>query len=476
MEVYLVPIKSAFIAFPFIALLFTMPYLVTQYKKFGAIPFWRSAILYSFILYLINMYFFVILPLPPVEEVANYTGRSTMQLVPFQFVSDFITKSNFDLTNPSTYIGAFTDSSFFVVLFNILLFVPFGIYLRYYFKWGWKKTLAASFGVSLFFELTQLSGLYGIYPRPYRLFDVDDLMLNTLGGMSGYWITPIICHFLPSREQIDEMAYEKGDRVPLFRRFLALVLDWITLGICAGILRFLLHIIAVFLPLGAGVPLEHLFTGMSGYVLILLLYFIVLPWLSGGYTFGKWFFRMRLVAEDGGRPSLKQCAIRYGLLHGFVFNGPFLALGAVLLAAALPPMLMVFLALFVVYVGGVWLLFLWESLAQLFGRRADYFYGRLSETRNQNMIQRKKPAAAPESELERAECEPEKAECELEKADVPQGEARAEADEAAPTDAEQTGCGGLEMFEDLEGFGEGSGAFPGNSETAGSSQEKDGER
>ncbi len=385
MEIYLVPIKSAFVAFPFIALLFTLPYIVTQYKRFGAIPFWRSAIMYTFILYLINMYFFVILPLPPAEEVANYTGPA-MQLIPFQFVSDFIKKSNFNITDPGTYWAAVTDSTFFVVLFNMLLFVPLGIYLCYYFKWSWKKTLAASFGVSLFFELTQLSGLYGIYPRPYRLFDVDDLMLNTLGGMEGYWMTPVICHFLPSRERIDEMAYEKGERVPLLRRFLALVLDWITLFFFAGVLRVGLHVLENLLPAVMGRALEWIFSGAVGAAVLLTLYFGVLPWATGGYTFGKWFFRMKITDEEGGEPKFYQYLVRYGILYCLIIFGPFLVIGCFYLAAVVPTLLSILLALLVLFVGGIWLLFLWESLLQLFGRRQDYFYGRFSRTRDKNMI------------------------------------------------------------------------------------------
>ena len=78
------------------------------------------------------------------------------------------------------------------VFYNILLTLPFGIYLRYYFNCSFKKTFFCTFLLTLFFELTQLSGLYGIYPRPYRLFDVDDLFLNTLGGIIGYAITLVI--------------------------------------------------------------------------------------------------------------------------------------------------------------------------------------------------------------------------------------------------------------------------------------------
>ncbi|GAA0226871.1 hypothetical protein GCM10008921_09530 [Metaclostridioides mangenotii] len=64
--------------------------------------------------------------------------------------------------------------------------MPLGISLRYFFKRNLKQTLIITFLVSLFFELTQLTGLYGIYIAPYRIFDVDDLMLNKLGGYIGY--------------------------------------------------------------------------------------------------------------------------------------------------------------------------------------------------------------------------------------------------------------------------------------------------
>ncbi len=49
-----------------------------------------------------------------------------------------------------------------------------------------KKMLLIGFFISLFIELTQLS--YSVYIKSvYRSFDVDDLMLNTLGTLLGYW-------------------------------------------------------------------------------------------------------------------------------------------------------------------------------------------------------------------------------------------------------------------------------------------------
>lgn len=64
---------------------------------------------------------------------------------------------------------------------NIIGFVPFGFILpllssKFH---SFKKVTVASFCLSLTFELLQLIFRFGS-------FDVDDLILNTLGGMIGY--------------------------------------------------------------------------------------------------------------------------------------------------------------------------------------------------------------------------------------------------------------------------------------------------
>ena len=65
----------------------------------------------------------------------------------------------------------------------------------------------------VFFELTQLSGLYFIYPRGYRLCDVDDLILNTLGGLIGYFVPGILIRFLASKDELDKIARVNGRNV-----------------------------------------------------------------------------------------------------------------------------------------------------------------------------------------------------------------------------------------------------------------------
>ena len=69
---------------------------------------------------------------------------------------------------------------------NVLCFVPFGFFLPVISKIGekWYGTLLASFVMTFFIEVLQLTLRVGS-------FDVDDMFLNTLGGMIGY-----ICYCL----------------------------------------------------------------------------------------------------------------------------------------------------------------------------------------------------------------------------------------------------------------------------------------
>ena len=166
---YLNTIKIAIFTFPIIAFLFTIPFILHQYHKYGSINKLRVLIIYSFILYLITIYFLVILPLPSEVEVLNMKNIIP-QLEPFKFINDILLDTNFNIKDINTYIPTLTNPSVYTMLFNIIMTIPLGMYLRYYYKCSFLKTLIISFLISLFFELTQLTGLYGIYPKAYRLF------------------------------------------------------------------------------------------------------------------------------------------------------------------------------------------------------------------------------------------------------------------------------------------------------------------
>ena len=87
--VYLTTFKTAFLLFPFVAFLITIPFMLIEYHKYGSINKLRVLSIYSFILYLMTIYFLVILPLPSKEYVSSLTTPK-YQLIPFKFVYDFI--------------------------------------------------------------------------------------------------------------------------------------------------------------------------------------------------------------------------------------------------------------------------------------------------------------------------------------------------------------------------------------------------
>lgn len=266
---YLEAIKIAFLTFPFLAFLFTIPFILRQYHKYGSINKLRVLIIYSFILYIICVYFLAIFPLPDRDSIDM--SSPVCQLVPFNFISDIIKETvSFD-----SVWQVLSDSSVYTVLFNILMFIPFGMYLRYYFKNNLKKTILFSFLFSLFLEITQLTGLYFIYPHPYRLFDVDDLMINTLGGITGYFVMGLFIKFLPSRDEIDISSIEAGKKVSGLRRFTRFCLDMFLYFI------FTIILYAIF-------RVKHVL------IISLFIYYVFIPSLRNGQTLGSKYLKMRI--------------------------------------------------------------------------------------------------------------------------------------------------------------------------------------
>ncbi|OQO82579.1 VanZ family protein [Enterococcus durans] len=310
MSSYIEPIRFALIVFPFLALAISLVFFIYEYRKYGTFILTRAIVLYSFVFYLLCAYFLVILPLPTKEAVEQMTGPK-MELHLFATWEHFRQNTVLVLSDPSTYLPAMRQSVFLEPVFNLLLIVPFGIYLRYYFRFSFIKTVIASFCLSLFFELTQLSGLYFIYPRPYRLFDVNDLLTNTLGGALGFIIEPVFTFMLPTRARMDEISYEKGKTVSLTRRLVAYLIDWGFLSVLTFIITLLLQ--AAF-KIGS-------ITSSGGWIFIeVILYFMLVPYLTNGRTLGKRIVRIKIVADDNSKLRFKSLFVRYAYLY-FIFYG-----------------------------------------------------------------------------------------------------------------------------------------------------------
>ncbi len=357
MEQNLMALRQAAILYPAIAALFTLPYVAFSYRKYGSVFSLRTVIVYSFMLYLLCAYCLVILPLPTGEAISALHGHQ-MQLVPFTFIRDIIKESDFVLTSPQTWLTLINNPAFLGTVFNVLMTLPLGIYLRYYFRCGWQKTLLLSLALSLFFELTQLTGLYFIYPGSYRLFDVDDLMTNTLGGMLGFALARPLTAWLPDRDALDSASFARGRSVSLPRRLLALVYD-LSVGI------FLSAGLSIF------IPVRYAVWGLPAY-------FCFCPALLGGRSLGFVWTRVRLERKAGGVPSWYQYTVRYVSLYAVLI---WLPLRLVWLLGRLREVLsaMTLLVCYGILSGGYLFCLLFELIR--LGMHKPLFYEKLSGTR-----------------------------------------------------------------------------------------------
>ncbi|MGN0160901.1 MAG: VanZ family protein [Lachnospiraceae bacterium] len=69
------------------------------------------------------------------------------------------------------------------LLGNVIAFIPFGVFLSALsnHRFNWKEMMFLSMDLSLAIEVLQLISKVGS-------FDIDDIILNTLGGVAGYFI------------------------------------------------------------------------------------------------------------------------------------------------------------------------------------------------------------------------------------------------------------------------------------------------
>lgn len=324
MNVYTSNILAATVAFPFIAALVTVPYLVYQYRKFGSVPWLRTLVVYSFVFYLLCAYFLVLLPLPA-DRTAFVPYAATPQLAPFNFVREIVETTALS-ADPASWLGFVRTPAVYEAFFNLLLTVPFGMYLRYYFRRPWWQVLVLGFCLTLSFETLQLTGLLGIYEHPYRLFDVDDLIVNTLGAMVGFWLVGPALRVLPDMRLVNAEAREAGVHASVTRRVLSFGIDLVLAQLGAGVVSLLVGPAAV---LGASLLQSDVAwdaASQATETLSLALFFVA--WCQRslrGQTLGQKLLRLRIVRPDARQAGWYQYAGRYGLLFLFAW-APFAAL------------------------------------------------------------------------------------------------------------------------------------------------------
>lgn len=253
----------------------------------------------------------------------------TPQLHPFHVIDQIRETTDFSLSDRSTWGPALRSPVVYEAIFNVMLTVPLGAYLCYLFRCRWWMALLIGMATTLLFETSQLTGLFGLYAHPYRLFDVDDLILNTAGTMLGFWLMIPLAWALPSMDEVNEQARERGSsRVSLTRRALAAVVDLTVLAVLFVLAWIVLSptdaqiakALAVDPSRAGAKTLAFRFIGglfadpMSALLLALgigAVLFAVIPMASKGRTIGKALVGIRIVKADGGDAPTWGYWVRY---------------------------------------------------------------------------------------------------------------------------------------------------------------------
>jgi glycopeptide antibiotics resistance protein len=198
-----------------------------QYRRYGRFTGLRLLGAAAVNIYLTTLIAYTLLPLPSSRETVC---APTLQLVPFHFVSDIMKDTSGD-----GVLATLASQATLQVVFNILLFVPFGVIVRGFFSRGLRATVAAGFAASVIIELTQYTADWGLYSCPYRVADIDDVLTNTIGAMIGAILGPVMLGWMPRQQQL--LAHRAAPQpVTLRRRWLGMAIDLALFGTLSFIL------------------------------------------------------------------------------------------------------------------------------------------------------------------------------------------------------------------------------------------------
>jgi glycopeptide antibiotics resistance protein len=147
-----------------LALALLVPWAARQYRRRGTVGPGAALLALATVVYALALVIYTLLPLP--SNVAGMCQGTPVgpQLRPLAFLDDIDGAGG--ISSPASLLR---NPAVTQVLFNVLLFVPLGMFVRYFFIRGRLLTgvvgaSLAGLGVSLVIEFTQLTGDWFLYP------------------------------------------------------------------------------------------------------------------------------------------------------------------------------------------------------------------------------------------------------------------------------------------------------------------------
>ena len=211
-----------------LAVVLFVPFVWLNYRRDGRLTVSRTLLWVAFLVYAMALWTYTLLPLPDSTDIVCRAAQTR----PLQFVDDI------RAYDTSSVRALLTNPALLQVALNVVFFVPLGVFLRALWGRGILWSAVAGFAVSLFIEMTQYTGVWGIYSCAYRFFDVDDLLANASGAVIGGVLAAVVA-WLHGRlvhragEDADSGVPTERQRVSRKRRTVGAVCDLLVVGLLA---------------------------------------------------------------------------------------------------------------------------------------------------------------------------------------------------------------------------------------------------
>ncbi|WP_164668203.1 VanZ family protein [Virgibacillus doumboii] len=175
-------IQSLPIYFILLSLIFYIPVRYSFLQRKGIkIEYYKELICILWIIYLESLLYLTIFPSGHVIH-SEWVG---VNLVPFDTIEDYL----------FLFSHGYMSTAIINLIGNIIVFIPLGILLVLLNKKITPiKMITIGFGSTLTIETTQL--VFSMSGLLSRSFDIDDLILNTLGVIIGYTGTKIALYII----------------------------------------------------------------------------------------------------------------------------------------------------------------------------------------------------------------------------------------------------------------------------------------
>ena len=282
-----------------------VPWVAIQYRRHATLRAGPAVLAFGILVYALAVMAYTLLPLPADTASMCRDGGTPPQTRLFASWTEIQRHGGY--SGPASLLNNWAIAQ---VLLNVLLFVPLGMFVRHAVRntgaiTGVAVATVAGLGLSLLVECTQLSGIWSLYPCAYRLFDVDDLVVNTVGASLGAMLGPLLSPFSARR------ARGRGTARPVTagRRLAGMLCDVLVLGMASGAVVIVIDLIS----LAAGGDGRASESDAARYALVLVPPLGQLASvLVTGRTAGEIVVRLRPVSRPAAGRALTRWALGIG--------------------------------------------------------------------------------------------------------------------------------------------------------------------